>query len=210
MPGRYAARAVPPTEPAPDTRERFDRFDALRNLGASLSVITERWVPDAWVICMALTALVLALAVFGADATVEESVLAWGSGVWTLLSLSMQFTVSLVAAGACVASRPAFLLLDRLASLPNPEKPRQAILLTGALSLGTGLINAALCTVSCALVVPFILRRNPLADIRVVIAAAYVGIGTVWHGGLSGSAPLILATPGNPGYRSWRPRGNPG
>jgi short-chain fatty acids transporter len=25
-----------------------------------------------------------------------------------------------------------------------------------------------------------------------------MGLGTVWHGGLSGSAPLILATPGNP------------
>jgi short-chain fatty acids transporter len=34
--------------------------------------------------------------------------------------------------------------------------------------------------------------------VRVVIAAAYIGLGTVWHCGLSGSAPLILATPGNP------------
>ena len=31
-----------------------------------------------------------------------------------------------------------------------------------------------------------------------LIAAAYLGLGTVWHCGLSGSAPLILATPGNP------------
>ena len=49
-----------------------------------------------------------------------------------------------------------------------------------------------------ALFVPFVARRNPKADIRVVIAAAYLGICTIWHGGLSGSAPLILATPGNP------------
>jgi len=172
--------------------------ERLRNIGAALSVVTERWVPDAWVICMALTACILGLAIFGAGASVEEAVLAWGGGVWTLLGLAMQFTVALVAAGACVASRPVFGLLDRLASLPNPEKPRQAVLLAGAVSLATGLVNAALCTVSCALIVPFILRRNPRADLRVVIAAAYVGIGTVWHGGLSGSAPLILATPGNP------------
>ena len=52
--------------------------------------------------------------------------------------------------------------------------------------------------VASALFVPFIARRNPKADIRVVIAAAYLGICTIWHGGLSGSAPLILATPGNP------------
>ena len=173
-------------------------IDRLRNVGAALSVVTERWVPDAWVICMALTACILSLAVFGAGATAEEAVLAWGDGVWTLLGLAMQFTVAFVAAGACVASRPVFGVLDRLASLPDPAQPRQAVLLTGLVSMATGLINAALCTVSCALIVPFILRRNPLADLRVIIAAAYLGLGTVWHGGLSGSAPLILATPGNP------------
>jgi short-chain fatty acids transporter len=52
--------------------------------------------------------------------------------------------------------------------------------------------------VSCALFTPFILRRNPNVDVRLLICASYLGIGTVWHGGLSGSAPLILATPGNP------------
>jgi short-chain fatty acids transporter len=46
--------------------------------------------------------------------------------------------------------------------------------------------------------VPFVCRRNPRADVRVLIAAAYIGLGTTWHGGLSGSGPLILATPGNP------------
>ena len=62
----------------------------------------------------------------------------------------------------------------------------------------TAYFNWALSVVASALFVPFIARRNPKADIRVVIAAAYLGVGTIWHGGLSGSAPLILATPGNP------------
>jgi short-chain fatty acids transporter len=54
------------------------------------------------------------------------------------------------------------------------------------------------CIVACALFVPFLCKRNPKADVRVLIAASYMGLGTVWHGGFSGSAPLILATPGNP------------
>jgi len=167
-------------------------------LGAGLSRITERWVPDVWVICMALTALALVLSVVGAGAGGEEAVLAWGEGVWSLLSLSMQFTISLVAAYACVTSRPVFRLLDRLASLPDPESPRQAVVLMGLFSMATGYLNAAVCTVGCALFAPFVVRNNPRADVRVVIAAAYLGLGTVWHGGLSASAPLILATPGNP------------
>lgn len=173
-------------------------FDWLRDLGAGLSRVTERWVPDAWVICMMLTAIALLLAVFGAGVGVEESVLAWGSGVWNLLALAMQFTIAMIAAHACVTSKPAFRAMDWLASRPNPERPLQAVAMAGIFSLVTGYLNWALCLVGCALFVPFLLRRNPLADVRVVIAAAYLGLGTVWHCGLSGSAPLILATPGNP------------
>jgi len=173
-------------------------INRLRELGAGLSFWTERWVPDAWVICMALTTFALGLAVLGAGVGPEEAVLAWGSGLWSLLTLAMQFTVAMVAAHACVTSRPVFALLDRLASLPDPERPVQAVLLAGLFSLLTGYLNWALCVVACALFVPFLCRRNPNTDVRVLIAAAYLGLGTVWHGGLSGSAPLILATPGNP------------
>jgi short-chain fatty acids transporter len=173
-------------------------IDLFRDLGVGLSRLTERWVPDAWVICMILTAIALLLAIFGAGAGVEESLLAWGDGVWVLLTLAMQFTIAMVAAHACVASRPVFRALDRLASLPDPERPVQAIALAAVFSLVTAYLNWALCLVACALFVPFVCRRNPKVDVRVLIAASYIGLGTVWHCGLSGSAPLILATPGNP------------
>ena len=173
-------------------------LDLLRNLGEGLSRVTERWVPDSWVVCMILTSIALVLAIGGAGAGVGEAVLAWGDGVWVLLALAMQFTIAMVAAHACVASRPVFSLLDRLAGLPNPDRPVQAVALAAGFSLVTAYLNWALCLVACALFVPFIFRRNPRADVRVVIAASYLGLGTVWHCGLSGSAPLILATPGNP------------
>jgi short-chain fatty acids transporter len=173
-------------------------LDFFRDLGVGLSRFTERWVPDSWVICMILTTIALALAIFGAGAGVEEAILAWGDGVWVLLTLAMQFTIAMVAAHACVSSRPVFRLLDRLAGIPDPERPVQAIVLAAVFSLVTAYLNWALCLVACALFVPFICRRNPKVDIRVLIAASYIGLGTVWHCGLSGSAPLILATPGNP------------
>ncbi len=178
--------------------DRGRGLDRLRDLGAGLSRVSERWVPDAWVICMGLTAIALALSVLGAGASVHEALLAWGNGVWSLLTLAMQFTIAMVAAHACVVSRPVYGALDRLASLPDPERPLQAVLLAGLFSLATAYLNWAICLVACALFLPFIVHRNPRADIRVLIAASYLGVGTVWHGGLSGSAPLILATPGNP------------
>jgi short-chain fatty acids transporter len=179
----------------PDRQRGLDR---LRALGAGLTRISERWVPDAWVICMALTAGALALSIFGAGASVEQAVLAWGDGLWSLLTLAMQFTIAMVAAHACVVSRPVYRALDRLAGLPDPAKPLQAVALAGLFSLATAYLNWAFCLIACALFLPFIVRRNPRADVRVLVAASYLGTGTVWHGGLSASAPLILATPGNP------------
>ena len=173
-------------------------LDQFRALGAGLSEFTERWIPDAWVICMILTTVAIVLCIAGAGATVEETVLAWGQGVWKLLALAMQFTIAMVAAHACVASRPVYRLLNRLAALPNPDKPVQAVLLAGVVSMITAYLNWALCLVLCALFTPFMLKHNPRVDVRLLICGSYLGVGTIWHGGLSGSAPLILATPGNP------------
>ena len=147
---------------------------------------------------MILTVLAILLAMFGASATLNEAVLAWGGGMWQLLELAMQFSIAMIAAHACVSSPRVFTLLDWLATLPNKERPRQAIVLIATYSMGIAYLNWALSLVASALFVPFVARRNPKTDIRVMIAAAYLGVGTVWHGGLSGSAPLILATPGNP------------
>ena len=168
------------------------------DLGDRLCRFTQRWIPDSWVVCMLLTVAAILLAMFGAEASLNESVLAWGNGMWALLELGMQFAIAMIAAHACVSSRPVFRFLDWLACLPDRNRPVQAIFLVGAYALVTGYLNWALSVVASALFVPFVARRNPKADIRVIIAAAYLGICTIWHGGLSGSAPLILATPGNP------------
>jgi short-chain fatty acids transporter len=178
----------------------------FQSLGAGLSRVTERWIPDSWVICMILTGITILLAVFGAGAgsgepiagRIEGAVLAWGGGMWNLLELAMQFTLAMVVAHACVSSRKVFHLLDRIAAIPNPERPGQAIVVACMFSYVTGYLNWAFCIVSCALFVPFLCKHNPKADVRVLIVACFIAFGTVWHGGLSGSAPLIMATPGNP------------
>ena len=61
------------------------------NAGSKLCHFTQRWVPDSWVVCMILTVLAILLAMLGAGASLNESVLAWGDGMWALLELAMQF-----------------------------------------------------------------------------------------------------------------------
>ena len=184
--------------PEPSSNSTSGVVAIVGDLGDRLCRFTQRWIPDSWVVCMLLTVAAILLAMFGAGASLNESVLAWGDGMWALLELGMQFSIAMIAAHACVSSRPVYRFLDWLAGLPDSNKPVQAIALIGAYALVTGYLNWALSVVASALFVPFVARRNPKADIRVIIAAAYLGICTIWHGGLSGSAPLILATPGNP------------
>ena len=50
-------------------------LDGIRSAGAGLSRLTERWVPDSWVICMILTTVALLLAVLGAGVGLQEAVL---------------------------------------------------------------------------------------------------------------------------------------
>jgi short-chain fatty acids transporter len=170
----------------------------FEGLGRNFSALTERWIPDSWVVCMMLTIAAFGLALGGADATMSESLVAWGDGVWVLLELAMQFTLAMIAAHACVSSPIVYRALDRMAQLPNPTKPRQAVALLALLSITVAFLNWAVSVVGCALFAAFLCRRNPKVDVRVLAACSLLGMGTVWHGGFSGSAPLILATPGNP------------
>ncbi len=169
----------------------------LARWGMSLTRWTERWIPDSWVIAVMLTLVVALLALTVGGASPALALTAWGDGLWALLSLTMQFTVMMVVAYACAVSPPLKRMFVWLASRPDPDKPRQAIILMAAFSTITAWLNWALCLVISAAFLPFIVRANPRVDFRLLVTCAYLGVGTVWHTGLSGSAPLIIATPDN-------------
>lgn len=169
----------------------------LAQLGLAFTRWTERWIPDSWVIAVLLTLVVAFLSVTIGGASAATALNAWGDGLWALLALSMQFTLMMVVAYACAVSPPVKRLFVWLASLPDPLRPRQAIILMALFSTVTAWLNWAFSLVVAAAFLPFIVRANPRVDFRLLVACAYLGLGTVWHTGLSGSAPLIIATPDN-------------
>ena len=67
------------------------------NLGEALSRFSQRWIPDSWGVCMMLTVMAILLAIVGAGAGLNETVLAWGGGMWSLLELAMQVTIAMIA-----------------------------------------------------------------------------------------------------------------
>jgi short subunit fatty acids transporter len=115
----------------------------LARAGLAITRWTERWVPDSWVIAVFLTLVVAGLAVGVGGASPAVALDAWGRGLWALLALAMQFTLMMVVSYACAVSPLVKRLFEWMASRPDPERPRQVILLMGLFSTVTAWLNWA-------------------------------------------------------------------
>ena len=176
----------------------------LKDWGDGMTRWTERWIPDALVIVIVLSLVTYVFAlIWGFKPEVSlgsrayESIQAWGKGFWELLTFAMQMCLIMMTGYILACSPPVRRLLDGLSGWANPEKPWQAILVMSLFSMIMAWLNWGLSLIASAMLALFIVRRNPKVDYRLLIAAAYLGLGCTWHAGLSGSATLLVATPDN-------------
>src|SRR5512137_1012726 len=165
----------------------------LQKLASASTRWSTRWVPDAWVIAVILTIAAFVLGLLFTKATAFQLVQNWGSGFWTLLSFGMQMAL-VIMTGYILAVTPFFSrLLNGLAGLPKSNKA--AIALMAVVSMGLAFINWGLSIVGSAVFVRFLARKQKGVDYGLLVATAYLGLGVMWHSGLSASAPLLVATP---------------
>jgi short-chain fatty acids transporter len=167
----------------------------MQRLARVLTAWSTRWVPDAWVIAVLLSAFVFVLALFCTDSGPFDLLRAWGGGFWELLSFAMQMCLIIVSGYVIAVAPPVQRGLVALAA--RARSPRSAVALTVLLSLGLAWIHWGLSIVGSAVFVRLVARRQPRADYRLLVCCAYLGLGTLWHAGLSASMPLLVATPGH-------------
>jgi short-chain fatty acids transporter len=167
----------------------------LAALADRLARFSARWVPDSLSIACLLALLVALLGMTVGGATPRGIVEAWGGSFWELLPFSMQMAVIIFAGYVVAVAPPTARLLDLLSR--RPRSPRQAVATTAFVSMAVCWLNWGVGLITAAMLVRAMARRHPEADYRLLVAMAYVGMGTTWHGGLSGSVPLLLATPDN-------------
>lgn len=158
----------------------------------SLSVrLVERWLPDPFVLVLLLTLLVFAAGI-GVEGQSPVAMLEhWGKGFWNLLQFSMQMVLILVTGWVLATTQFFRRILEAIAKLAHT--PGQAILLVSVVSLGASWLNWGFGLVIGAMFARQLARGVTGVDYRLLIASAYSGF-VVWHGGLSGSVPLTLAT----------------
>lgn len=154
----------------------------------------ERWLPDAFVFALVATLVVFAAGVGAGHAGAADVVLAWGKGFWELVPFTMQMALVIITGYVLAASRPIARAIVRLARVP--QTARQATVMIALFSMGASWINWGFSLVFGALLARETARHRPEADYRALGAASFLGLGSVWAQGLSSSAALQMATPG--------------
>jgi short-chain fatty acids transporter len=167
----------------------------MKALSNFFTVIVQRFLPDPFVFALLLT-LILFLAGIGFTPHGPlEMVQFWGNGFWNLLAFAMQMSLILVTGHALASSPFVRRWLKSLAGIA--KTPAQGVILVTLSSAIACFINWGFGLIVGALFAKEVAKRVKGSDYRLLIASAYIGFLT-WHGGLSGSVPLMAATKGNP------------
>ncbi|MDQ0247518.1 short-chain fatty acids transporter [Bacillus fengqiuensis] len=167
----------------------------MKVLSNFFTALVQRFLPDPFVFALLLTLILFVSGIVFTPHGPVEMIGFWGSGFWNLLAFAMQMSLVLVTGHALASSPLVKRWLINLASLA--KTPAQGVILV---TLGSGIacfINWGFGLIVGALFAKEVAKRIPGSDYRFLIACAYIGFLT-WHGGLSGSIPLVAATPGNP------------
>ncbi len=155
--------------------------------------LVERWLPDPYVLVVILTLITFVAGLLIGN-TPMQMIDHWGSGFWNLLSFTMQMVLILVTGWVLATTALFRRILEAAARLMHT--PGQAIVGVTLIGLIASWINWGFGLVIGAMAARQIARQVPSVDYRLLIASAYSGF-LVWHGGLSGSVPLTIATPGH-------------
>ena len=165
----------------------------LANLGRLFADSFRRWLPDSFIFAILLTFIAALLAIAVKGSTPFGIIDAWYKGFWSLLQFAMQMVLILVTGYAIAISPPASRFIDWLAT-----KVRTPVMVYGVVTF-VGLIFSLVSwgwIVLTAVLARELATRVRGVDYRLLAAAVYV-TNLSWHGGLSGSIPLLLNTPEN-------------
>lgn len=163
-------------------------LESITNFSVNLM---QKYLPDAFIFAAVLTFIVFVAVMIITKQSPMMVVNHWGNGVWQLLSFSMQMVMVLVA-GHTLATAPLLKkLLDKLSDIP--KNPKQAIMAVSFVSGIACLINWGFGLVIGAIYARSLAKKIKYLDYRLLIASAYSGF-LLWHGGISGSIPLALAS----------------
>jgi short-chain fatty acids transporter len=175
------------------------------NITQAIETLFKRFLPSPFVIAILLTLVTILLALFFTEAPAEEShfltILSfWEHGIWNnaLLVFAYQMMLILVLGHILVLSKPMNLLISKLTNLVSNTS--NAVLLVASTTMLVSFFNWGLGLIFGAILARKVAEASQLRNFSInyplVGASGYVGL-MIWHGGISGSAPLKVAESGH-------------
>ncbi len=155
---------------------------------------TERWVPDAFIFALIATLIVVGAGVAFTPSTLPQVIDAWGKGFWELIPFTLQMALIIITGYVLATSRPVGKVIRKVAAWPTT--PRNAVALVAFFAMASSWFNWGFSLIFSAVLAIEVARRVKGVDYRALAAASFLGLGSVWAQGLSGSAALQMASPG--------------
>lgn len=166
----------------------------IARLALALTAWTERWIPDAFIFALVATVIVVVAGVTATPSTLPQVIDAWGHGFWELIPFTLQMSVVIITGHVLATSRPMGALIRAIAKWP--QSPKAAVALVTFFSLVSSWFNWGFSLVFSAVLAREVARRVEGVDYRALAASTFLGLGSIWAQGLSGSAALQMASPG--------------
>ncbi len=154
---------------------------------------TERWVPDAFIFALLATLIVVVAGVAFTPSTLPQVIDAWGKGFRELIPFTLQMALIIIT-GTCSPARPVGRVIRGIAAWPTT--PRNAVALVAFFAMTSSWFNWGFSLIFSAVLAKEVARRVEGVDYRALAAASFLGLGSIWPQGLSGSAALQMASPG--------------
>src|SRR6266404_7009674 len=180
---RSAQNTNPPEQPG-----------ILARIALALTDWTERWVPDAFVFALLATLIVIVAGVALTPSSLPQVIDAWGRGLWELIPFTLQMALIIITGHVLATSPPVGRVIRGLAAWPTTT--RNAVALVAFFALASSWFNWGFSLIFSAVLAKEVARRVEGVDYRALAAASFLGLGSIWAQGLSGSAALQMATPG--------------
>lgn len=174
----------------PDSTE----MGIVARVALRLTAWAERWIPDAFIFALIATVVVVIAGITATPSTPAQVVDAWGRGFWELIPFTLQMALVIITGHVLATSRPVRRLIGAIAGWP--ASPRSAVALVTLFAMVSSWFNWGFSLVFSAVLAREIARRVEGVDYRALAAASFLGIGSIWAQGLSGSAALQMASPG--------------
>jgi len=162
-----------------------------------LAAVMERVVPDAITTSIILMVALVVLSL-GIGTPLSSTIDAYYRGLWSLLAFTMQMTLILVLSlilGATPFFKKIIISLSRL-----PRTVPQVVIGAVLTSAAIAYLNWGLAIALSPLVAIHFCRQAEAKGLRIdflFMLATLAGAGAIWQFGFSGSAPLLMATPGH-------------